>query len=243
VGLVRRNIFVPVPRVDSIDELNAEILKRCLRYREHKIFGRDQLVGEMAQASRARMMSLPRYRFDPSKTITAKVDDFSTVRFDGNSYSVPVNYAGKEVSIKGYGNEVAILYRGTELDRYIRCYEKGKTNYRLEHYIDLIENRPRSAFNAKPVKDNVSAKLLQAGRRLSGPREMVKLLRLCIDYGEDKVISAIDRIRTPELSVEQVRAYLIPVNEPAKIYPKTNIQVTKPQFEKYDALVKKGVAL
>lgn len=243
VGLVRRNIFVPVPRVDSIDELNAEILKRCLKYREHKIFGRDQLVGEMALTSRARMMSLPRYRFDPSKTVTAKVDDFSTVRFDGNSYSVPVKYTGKEVSVKGYGNEVVILYRTTEIARYPRCYEKGKTKYHLEHYIDLIESRPRSVFNAKPVKDNVSAKLLQAGRRLSGPREMVKLLRLCIDYGEDKVISAIDRIKTPELSLEQVRAYLIPVNEPVKIYPKTDIQVAKPQFEKYDALVNKGVAL
>jgi len=243
VGLVRRNIFVPVPRVDSIDELNAEILKSCLEYREHKIFGRDQLVGEMAQASRAGMMSLPRYRFDPSKTITAKVDDFSTVRFDGNSYSVPVKYAGKEVSVKGYGNEVAILYRGTELDRYTRCYGKGKTSYRLEHYIDLIESRPRSVFNAKPVKENVSSQLLQAGRRLSGPREMVKLLRLCIDYGEDRVISAIERIKTPELSVEQVLSYLIPVNEPVKIYPKKEIQVAKPQLEKYDLLVNKGVAL
>ena len=243
VGLVRRNIFVPLPRVESIDELNAEILKRCLKYREHKIFGRDQLVGEMALASRAMMMSIPRYRFDPSKTITAKVDDFLTVRFDGNSYSVPVKYVGKEVSVKGYGNEVAILYRSTELVRYIRCYEKNKTIYRLEHYIDLIENRPRSVFNAKPVKDNVSAKLLQAGLRLSGPREMVKLLRLCIDYGEDKVIGAIDRIRSSELSVEQVRAYLIPVNKPVKIYPKSDIPVTKPQLEKYDALVNKGAAL
>ncbi len=243
VGLVRRNIFVPIPRVNTIDELNAEILKRCLKYREHKIFGRDQLVGEMALTSRARMTLLPRYRFDPSKTLTAKVDDYSTVRFDCNNYSVPVKYVGKEVSVKGYGNEVTMVYRNVEIARYPRCYEKGKTKYHLEHYIELIESRPRSAFNAKPVKDNVSARLLQAGRRLSGPREMVKLLRLCIDYGEDEVISAIDRIRTSELSVEQVRAYLIPVNEPVKIYPKTDIQVAKPQFEKYDALVNKGAVL
>ncbi len=243
VGWVRRNIFVPIPRVETIDQLNAEILRRCLKYREHNISGRDQLVGAMALASRVRMTSLPRYRFDPSKTITAKVDDYSTVRFDCNNYSVPVKYAGKEVSCKGYGNEVIILYRNAELARYTRCYEKGKTKYRLEHYIDLIESRPRSVFNAKPVKDNISAKLLEVGRRLSGPREMVKLLRLCVDYGEDKVMGAINRIRTPELSIEQVRAYLIPVNEPVKIYPKVNIQVTKPQINKYDVLVNREVAL
>jgi hypothetical protein len=93
------------------------------------------------------------------------------------------------------------------------------------------------------VKDNVSAKLLEIGQRLAGPKEMVKLLRLCVDYGEDKVLDAIGHIRTFELSVEQVRAYLIPVNNPLKIYPKLDIPVIKPQFEKYDALVNRGAAL
>jgi hypothetical protein len=197
----------------------------------------------MALASRARMAPLPKYRFDPSKAIAAKVDDYSTVRFDSNNYSVPVKYAGKEVSVKGYGNEVAVFYRNNEIARYTRCYEKGKTEYRLEHYLDLIESRPRSVFNARPVKHNVSAKLLETGRRLSGPREMVKLLRLCVDYGEEKVLGAINCIRTPKLSVEQVRAYLIPVNEPVKIDPKIDIPVAKPQIEKYDALVNRSVAL
>ncbi len=243
VGWIRRNIFVPVPRVETMNELNSEILRRCLNYREHKIRGKDQIVGEMALASRVCMTMLPRYNFDPSKTITAGVDDFSTVRFDGNNYSVPVKFTGKEVSVKGYGNEVVMFYRNSEITRYPRCYEKGRTKYRLEHYIDLIEQRPRSVFNAKPVKDNISAELLAIGSRLSGPREMVKLLRLCVDYGEDKVMSAISRIKGSELSVEQVRAYLIPVHKPIKIQPKVDIQVVKPQFEKYDALLNRGAAL
>lgn len=58
---------MPIPRVETIDELNAEILRRCLKYREHKIAGRDQNVGEMAQAARGRMTSLPKYRFDQAR--------------------------------------------------------------------------------------------------------------------------------------------------------------------------------
>ncbi len=244
VGWVRRNIFVPIPRVKTIDELNSEMLRRCREYRKHKISGKEQPVGKMALVSQAKMAPLPHYRFDSSRTITAKVDDYSTVRFDLNNYSVPVKYAGKEVSVKGYGNEVVVLYRNDEIARYPRCYEKGKTKYRLEHYIDLIETRPRSVFNARPVKDNISAKLLEAGRRLSGPKEMVKLLRLCVDFGQEKVMEAISRIGNHELSVEQVRAYLIPVaNEPAKIHPVIEIAVAKPQFEKYDTLMCKEAAL
>ncbi|KAF1084654.1 Integrase core domain protein [Sporotomaculum syntrophicum] len=243
VGWVRRNILVPIPRVATMDELNAEILRRCLKYREHQIKGREQTVGKMALTARVRMTQLPRYRFDPSKSITARVDDFSTVRFDYNHYSVPVKYAGKEVSVKGYGNEVVMFHRNTEIARYQRCYQRRQTKYRLEHYIDLIEKRPRSVFNAKPVKSNISAELLEIGKRLSGPREMVKLLRLLVDYGEDKLMSAIDSIQNPEISVEQIRAYLIPVNTPAKIHSRIDIKVTKPQLNKYDNLMSGGAAV
>jgi len=243
VGWARRNILVPVPKVKTIDELNVEILSRCQDYRMHTIPGKNQSVDEMAAASQSCMIPQPRYKFDTSKTIIAKADTYSTVRFDCNNYSVPAKYAGKEISVKGYGNEVVMFYHNAEIARYSRCYDKGKTKYCLEHYIDLIERRPRSVFNAKPVKDNISAKLLEIGQRLSGPKEMVKLLRLCVDYGEQKVIDAINRIGTAELSVEQVCAYLIPVNTPMEIQTKIDIRVTKPQLEKYDTLMSKEVAL
>ncbi len=243
VGWARRNIFVPVPRVDTLEELNEELQNRCLRYRKHKIAGRDQNVGAMAEVARTAMTPLPKFRFDPSKTITAKVDPYSTVKFDYNYYSVPVNYVGKEASIKGFGNEVVILCRNTEVARFSRCYERGKTQYLLEHYIDLIEKRPRSVFNAKPVKSTVSAELLEVGRRLSGPREMVKLLRLLIDYGEDKLMAAISCVRGTEISVSQIQAHLVPVSIPARLSSPKDIQVARPQFNKYDALMSGGTTL
>lgn len=197
----------------------------------------------MARVAKASMTKLPRYRYDPSKTIIATVDAFSTVRFDYNHYSVPVKYVGKEVSIKGYGNDLVIMYRNIELDRYHRCYERGKTKYQLSHYLDLIETRPRSVFNAKPVKSNISAELLELGRRLSGPREMVKLLRLLVDHGEDKIMAAINCLRSSELSVAQIQAHLIPVTTASKIHSAVDIQVVKPQFNKYNALMNGSAAL
>ncbi len=136
-----------------------------------------------------------------------------------------------------------IYYRNSEIARYPRSYERGRTEYRLEHYLDLIERRPRSVFNARPVKENVSARLLDAGRRLAGPREMVRLLRLCVDYGEERVLGSIEHISTLELSVEQIQAHLIPVSDALKINPRLDIPVAKPQLERYDALVNRGAAL
>ncbi|RNC62904.1 MAG: hypothetical protein AWM53_01830 [Candidatus Dichloromethanomonas elyunquensis] len=244
VGWTRRNILVPIPRVETIDELNEEILRRCLKYRNHQIKDKNQRVGEMALTTKTRLTALPRYRFDPSRSIIARVSDFSTVRYSHNQYSVPVKYAGKEVSVKGYGNEIVIMVQNTELARYTRCYDRGQTKYRLEHYLDLIEKRPRSVFNAKPVKDSVSAQLLEFGRKLSGPREMVKLLRLYTDYGEDNLLKAIDNLKGAEITVEQIHAHLIPVNTLVKIPQNIDyIKVSKPQFNKYDALLTGGTAV
>jgi transposase len=243
VGWVRRNIFVPIPRVNTIQELNNELMSRCLKYRKHNIKGKPSTVGEMAVVAKVHMTPLPRYKFDTSKTITARADSFSTVRFDRNNYSIPCQYASKEVSIKGFGNEVAMYYRNTEIARYTRCYDRNKTMYHLEHYIDLIEKRPRSVFNAKPVKDSISVELIEIGRRLSSPHEMVKLLRLLVDYGEEKLITAIRQVQGHEISVDQIKAYLIPDFTPAKIQPGIEIKVARPQFDKYDSLMKGDVVV
>ncbi|WP_459931708.1 IS21 family transposase, partial [Desulfosporosinus burensis] len=243
VGWIRRNILVPIPRVETIEELSTEILRRCLNYRNHTIKGREQTVGMMAQSSSARMARLPKYKYDPSKSIIARVDEFSTVRFDYNNYSVPVKYVSKEVTIKGYGNEIAILYRSSEIARYSRCYQRGITKYQLEHYIDLIEQRPRSAYNAKPVKSTLSEELMEIGRRLSGPREMVKLLRMYIQFGEERLMTAIKCIQSTELTTEQIQAHLIPVNQPTKLPLRQDVKVSKPQFEKYNDLMNRGAAV
>ena len=67
VGWARRNIFVPIPRVDTIEELNNELLKRCQKYRDHRIVDRQHSVGTMAEIAAAKMIPLPKYRFDPSR--------------------------------------------------------------------------------------------------------------------------------------------------------------------------------
>lgn len=243
VGWIRRNILVPIPRVETIEELSAEIHRRCLNYRKHTIKGREQTVGMMAQSSSARMARLPKFKFDPSKSIMPRVDEFSTVRFDYNNYSVPFKYVNKEVTVKGYGNEITILYRSSEIARYSRCYQRGTTKYQLEHYIDLIEQRPRSVYNAKPVKSNLTEELMEIGRRLSGPREMVKLLRLYIDVGEERLMTAIKCIQSTELTTEQIQAHLIPVNQPTKLPLRQDVKVAKPQFEKYNDLMSRGAAV
>ena len=189
------------------------------------------------------MIPLPAYKFDPSRSILAKVDDFSTVRFDHNKYSVHVKYVGKEVTVKGFGNQIRILYRNQELACYPRCYERGQTKYQLTHYLELIEQRPRSAYNAKPVKANLSAELMEIGRRLSGPKEMITLLKLYANYGEPKLLAALSVQAGQKISIQQIEAQLLAVDHPSPLHSELDIKVENPQLGRYDHLLKGRVAI
>lgn len=243
VGWARRNIFVPVPRLDTIEELNNELLRRCQKYRTHRIVDRQHAVGTMAAVAAAKMIPLPKYRFDPSKSVLARVDDFATVRFDHNKYSVPINYVGKEVTVKGFGNQVRIIYQNRELACYSRCYERGQTQYQLAHYLELIEQRPRSVYNAKPVKATLSQELMEIGRRLPGPREMVKLLKLYAHYGEQKIRAVITELSGQELSIQQIEARLLAIELPLPLHAELDIKVESHRLNKYDDLLRRRVAM
>ena len=132
--------------------------------------------------------------------------------------------------------KMCILYEGSLIATYQRSYGSGNTQYRLEHYIDLLERKSRAVFNAKPVRENITKELLDWGKILpGGNKEMVKLLRLCLDYGEDKILS-IKRSIPPHIipTVDIIRAYL---NEPVEtpvIYLNQDIEVLETDLTKYD---------
>lgn len=238
VGYARRNFFVPLPRVTSISALNKTLIEKCLKYRNnHKVKSRNHPVKTLYQEELSCLNPIPKFSFDTSKTIPLTVDDFSTIKFDKNYYSVPVSYVRKTVTAKGYGNELIIMYQNTEISRYERFYGKRDTYYKLEHYISLLERKPRAVSNARPVKETVKKELLEWGKRLpGGNREMVKLLRLCVDYGEDKILKIKSQIPTHIVpTVDMIRSYLNEPIEPTVIYISPNeIPIEPVDLKLYD---------
>lgn len=237
VGYARRNFLVPVPRIDTLESLNELLQIACLKYRnEHRINGRNGSVATLYEQEKRFLTPIPRFRFDTSKTRIAKVDDFSTVRYEKNNYSVPTRYLRKEVTVKGYADALTIHYQGTLIATYNRSYGSGKTQYRLEHYIDLLERKSRSVFNARPVRDNITQELQEWGRYLpGGNKEMVKLLRLCLDYGEDKILSIKRNLPSQVIpTVDIIRGYLNEPTDTSVVYLKQEIQVLDTDLSKYD---------
>jgi hypothetical protein len=79
--------------------------------------------------------------------------------------------------VKGFGLTVEIWYENKQVASYERVFGRGHTSYRLEHYIELISRRPRSVWNAKPVKNTVPPQLMRFLEKLEDPKQVVSILR------------------------------------------------------------------
>ena len=192
VGFILRNVLVPVPRADSLDELNRQIEGYCHKYIEsHSVSGRPAPVKAMLLQDRANLLALPGRPYDVSITdvsITdvSRISPYATVRFQTNSYSVPVKYVGREAALKATAEKVAIQIDGKIIAVHNRCYEKQQQILSLSHYLPLLEKKPRSILQARPVRQNISPRLMQLLENCEfTAKDLMEILEICTEKGEE----------------------------------------------------------
>lgn len=195
VGWARRNILIPVPRVSDFSELNAMLAERCLAYGSHRIRGKSASVGEMLREEQLALRPLPLHPFETAKCTSVRANAFSTVRFKTNSYSVPVEYAGRTVGVKGYAEKVEVYADGRLIASHARCFGKHQSVYKLEHYMPLLERRGRAILNAAPVLQNVPEDVLEQLRaNACDPKEQMRILRRYCECQEPKAPAVADMV-------------------------------------------------
>lgn len=172
-----------------MDELNTMLLERCKSYLEHRIRGREADVGALFRLDRQALYPLPPYRYDPAKRAEARVGPYCTVRYDTNSYSVPVQFCGRIVSIKALPERIEIFSEGETIAVHQRCFGRHQSIYCLEHYLPLLERKGRALFQARPVRDTVPDYFLNWLKRQNlKPKELVSLLEQSLEVGYEAVM-------------------------------------------------------
>ncbi len=223
VGYARRNIMVPMPKEKSLEELNAKLAEQCGKYDKRHIPGKPATVGDMFEMEKAALRPLPTYPFETAKSQNARVSLFSTVRFQTNEYSVPTQYVGRQVGIKGYPERVSIIYEGKEIADHERLWGKNQRSCRLVDYLDLLEERGRAILNAVPVKQTLSPEAYEELKaNIQDRRKVMEILRREASLPPETEPSA----------EEPVQAKAVVKNDPVKI-KKVNLQA-------YDTLMQWG---
>ena len=196
----RSNFLVPVPRVDSLGELNSQLTTRCHQDHERSPRGKSGTVGTLLSDDRAAMLAIPSKRFDARRVVPgAAVDSLSLVRFDTNSYSVPTKYAHRSVLVVGTVDEVRIVLEDRLIARHVRCWDRDQSRFDPIHYLALLERKPGGFDFAKPLENwELPDSLGLLRRRLeaedatgSGTREFVRVLRLLEHHSLPQLADAV----------------------------------------------------
>ena len=142
VGRFRRRHLVPVPRVESLAELNA-LLEAADRADDARhIAGRLATVGRMAEAERPALRPLPAEPFDPTVALQAKADRKARIAVRGSRYSVPAACAGRTVDVRLGGGTVTATVAGRVVARHERSAHKGAEILVLDHYLEVLSRKP-----------------------------------------------------------------------------------------------------
>ncbi len=194
VGYARRNFLVPVPRVESLAALNAQLEARCRERQGARLRGHEETIGERSARDCAAMLSLPGAAYEACETRSARVSSLSLVRYRGNDYSVPVAYGHREVLVRGYVDAVVIACGAAVIARHVRSY--GREDVLLEplHYLPLLERKIGALDQAAPLAGwelpeafLVLRRLLEARLGKAGRREWVQVLRLLEVFRPEEV--------------------------------------------------------
>ncbi|MDK2821863.1 MAG: hypothetical protein PWP31_1828 [Clostridia bacterium] len=122
VGYVRRNVLVPIPEVNSLEELNEILFKWCIAEQQRTVFSESLTIREKYQIEKTELLALPKRPFECCRTVTVKSTKTALVRFDTVSYSVPVAYGEKELTLKAYVDRVDIYCQNTKIASHRRSY-------------------------------------------------------------------------------------------------------------------------
>lgn len=210
IGYVRRNYLVPIPRADSIDELNEQVTGDCLAYGCHRVQGREKTVNELFEEEKEHLLTLPDHPFSNIQTVESRVDHYSTVILDKNRYSVPTEYAGFKVrSILGV-DRMDIFYEGKRIGAHPRLFGNNKWQLDPDHYLDLLQKRPMAFSSARPIRqwrkswpqslERLLNRFTENHGETDGIREFIAVLVLYRNHGHDEVNEAVERALESGLS-------------------------------------------
>ena len=120
-GRFRRNHCVPMPVVDSIEELNTLLEAADDADDRRRIGNRTMTVGHDWAFERGLLRPLPDEPFDTALTLTPRVDRYAQVMVRCNQYSVPARFIGHRLRVKLSASTVTVFSRDVVVARHPRA--------------------------------------------------------------------------------------------------------------------------
>lgn len=158
-GRFRRNHCVPMPVVDSIDELNRVLAAADDADDKRRIANRANSVGQDWDVEKLSLQPVADEPFDTTLTLTPRVDRYAQIMVRCNQYSVPARFIGHRLRVKLSASHVTVYDRTTVVARHPRAVGKGTKVLDLDHYLEILARKPGALPGATALAQARAAKV------------------------------------------------------------------------------------
>lgn len=142
VGRFRRQHLVPMPVVDSLDELNEKVRALDAADDRRRISSRIRTVGEDFATERENLAPLPVEGFDPGLMLNPMVDRSAMITVRMARYSVPARFIHRRVRVSLRASEVVVFDGRLQIARHPRVITRGGQSVNLDHYLEVLKGKP-----------------------------------------------------------------------------------------------------
>jgi transposase len=254
VKFARLNFLVPVPQVRDFEQLNAELMQMCRDDMSRKLRGHSRSKEKLLLEESFCFLPLPFRPFDACRKEPGKVNSELLVRFDDNDYSVPMEYAYRDVTVKGYTDRVEICRFNDIIAVHKRCWDKEKQIFDPLHYLPLLERKPHSLPFARPFENFTLPKCFEVlrGRMESqlehGVKEYIAVLRMLETRSLRQLTTAVEKALRLQLNTKDAIEQFLPRHKPweqttFKLAGREHlryVKISKANITDYTCLLEKG---
>ena len=197
VRYVRNLAFRPLPKVATLDELNASILHELDVDLDARAVAGGRTARQASLAEKEHLRPLPDHPPSPCRTHARVVDKFGHVRVERNTYSVPIEHVYKEVWAKVLPDRIEIAAGDQIVAQHERCYDTRCFILNPFHVLPLLEIKHRAIPEATALRSWVLPEVFEQLRTAlreqtrKPDQEWVKVLRLMEEFSAEKVERAV----------------------------------------------------
>jgi len=254
VKFARLNFLVPVPQVRDFEELNRHLLQMCRDGMSRTLRGHGQSKEKLLLEESFCFLPLPFKPFDACRKEAGKVNSQLLVRFDDNDYSVPMEYAHRDVTVKGYTDRVEICRFNDVIAVHRRCWEKERQIFDPLHYLPLLERKPHSLPFARPFEHLTLPQCFEVLRNRMesqlehGTREYIGVLRFLETWSLKELTTAVEKALRLQVHTRDGIEQFLPQHKPwgqttFKLAGREHlryVQIAKADIKDYACLLGKG---
>jgi transposase len=146
VGTIRRNLFVPEPRITDLDSFNSTLLDKCSELNKATHYRFKEPIEKLFEQEKQLMVPFNTIPFDTARYETRRVNKYGLIDFLGCRYSASPKYVAQAVTLKIKANEIEVYSKdlSEQITQHKRLFDKGQESINYIDFIDVIKVRPNA---------------------------------------------------------------------------------------------------